>query len=454
MSLIVTSHLARALLAENLGILSFSVAAVSYMILVVNLGFDVWLMREVAVVRTAARELTNCVITIRLMLGAATYLLLVLLFPPLGESHITTLVVLIQGLNVFSSAINLNSLYSGLQRMDIVATRELSANFLNMLGVLVLVHNQNDLVIAALISVGATMTANVALMGRYIREFGTPKLVFDVSRLCNLSCSSLPFFLGGLGTAVTYNLHFVILGFTRSATEVGLFSAAWKVFGFTAVAPDVISNVFLPRISSLIDRPAERNEAGQIYLQAIILYALPVTIIGSALAGPIIHVLFGRGYDSAIITLSILLINSLVVALNFGFATLMISAGRQKILVRAPLGGAIVSIVGYMGLIPRFGPNGAAVATLLAETVILGLLIWHRPGIALARIGVFLVRCLAATIPAALVARLIVLTEPLGNSDVLTIGLAGALSAPVYFAMLGAVRVDLALYVNSLTRMR
>jgi hypothetical protein len=75
--------------------------------------------------------------------------------------------VLIQGLNLSSSAIGLDCIHQGLQRMRIVAGREVFASLINMAGMICLVHSPGDAVIAAGVSAGTFALTNIPILAQY-----------------------------------------------------------------------------------------------------------------------------------------------------------------------------------------------------------------------------------------------------------------------------------------------
>ena len=70
-------------------------------------------------------------------------------------------VILIQGVGLFTSAIGLTCAYQGLQRMRMVALREIMASLVNVIGIIWLVHTPDDLVLAACIVAGTQMLTNL-----------------------------------------------------------------------------------------------------------------------------------------------------------------------------------------------------------------------------------------------------------------------------------------------------
>ena len=100
-----------------------------------QLGYETCLTREVAYDATHLRRLVDSMISVRLLLATGSSLLLCASLWLLDLPAIGWIVVLIQGINYSSSAIGLDCVYQGLQRMRIVAGRELFASLINVTGI-------------------------------------------------------------------------------------------------------------------------------------------------------------------------------------------------------------------------------------------------------------------------------------------------------------------------------
>lgn len=441
MNLIGTSRLAHALGATNFGINSFAVSYVAYFLIVVNLGYETFVTREIARDATRLRSLVDSMVSMRLLIGTVVAVLLVaslflLDLPPVGR-----IVVLIQGIGLFSSAIALTCVYQGLQQMRVVASREFLGSLINMIGLLWLVHTPADLVAAACVSAATVVLTNVPILWRYARDFGVPRIHLPQPDDWRMVHTSMAYFWSVLMITITYNIHIVLLGLLRGNTDVGLFSAGWKLFNFAVVIPNLISTLFLPRIANLTAHPAEYRRAIQIYMQTIIVCAVPVTLFGAVLTPQILMLLFGAAYLPASRTIELLLLNAMVVSLTIGFGTPLVAVGRQKAFLRVVACGAAAGIVFNLILIPRFGPEGAAIGTLLDEATVLGMLIWDRPEVSISQTFDFLSRCLVAVIPAAFVVHLVTRLPLLRQSDLASVTVGGLFGAVVYLLILRLMRI-------------
>jgi PST family polysaccharide transporter len=454
MNLIATSRLAHALGTDNFGINSFATSYVAYFLIVVNLGFETYLTREIAFDGTRLRTLVSSIIAMRLLLAVGMTILLFVSLPVMHLSAMGQTVILIQGVNLFSAAIGLTCAYQGLQRMRVVAGRELMASIANVAGILWLVHGHDDLVLAACIAVGTQMLTNVAILMQYTIEFGIPRVRLPGPGDFQLVRQSMAFFWSMLMIAITYNTHIVMLGLMRSETEVGLFSAGWKLFIFAIAVPNLIATLFLPRIANLKTSPVERDRSMEFFLKTIIVCAIPITMFGSLLTPQILTLLFGPAFLPASATVVLLLLNALVVAVNIGFGTSMMAVGRQNAFLRVVAIGAGVGVTLNAILIPPYGGEGAAVATLIDEAVILGMLFRGCPEMPGPPVLDFTIRCVLAIIPAASVVHFIPLLPVIQGSDLAMVVIGGAVGGMVYALALRLLRIDLLHFAADLRRLQ
>lgn len=454
MNLVATSRLAHALGVGNFGLYSFAVSYLSYFMIVVNLGYETFLTREIAFDGTKVRHLVDSMVSMRLLLCGASAIVLFASLWMLDLSPLGRTVVLIQSCNLFSSAIGLTCVYQGLQRMRVVAVREFVASFINMAGIIWLVHAPDDIIFATIVSASTFALVNVPLLVRYAADFGAPRIRLPHQPDLRLARQSLTYFWSVLMITTTYNMHIVLLQLLRTDAEVGLFSAGWKLFNFAVVLPNLISTLFMPRIAQLTTRPFERARSTEMYMQAIILAAVPITFLGAALIPQILSVLFGPAYLAASLAVLLLLLNGLVVALNIGFGTPLIAVGRQKSFLRVVALGAGVGVALNLVLIPIWGIDGAAAGTLADELMILTMFIWDRPEVSVSQTVEFGGRCLLAVVPAMIIAHFVPSLPQLANSDLAGLLAGGGAGALIYVLALRLMRVDLVQVAVGLQRLQ
>jgi O-antigen/teichoic acid export membrane protein len=132
----------------------------------------------------------------------------------------------------------------------------------------------------------------------------------------------------------------------------------------------------------------------------------------------------------------------------------MMAVGRQNAFLRVVAVGAGVGVTLNAILIPLYGGEGAAVATLIDEVVILGMLFRGCPEMPRPPILDFTIRCVLAIIPAASVVHYVPLLQAMQESDLAVVLTGGAVGGMVYALALRLLRIDLLHFAADLRRLQ
>lgn len=368
--LVITAWLGRVLGPANYGIIGFATAIVSYFTLGVALGLDTLGARDVARHAARVRAIASHIVTLRLSLSAVALAGLAAFVALVDKPPLVKLVVAIHGVWLVAIALNLDFVYQGRARMGLIAVREAMVSLVTLAGVVIVVRNASDVVPAASVIMAAMLVGAVLVAIRCRRDFGAPVLRFDLHIWKLLLRSSLP--IAGVGILVTLfrNLDTVMLGFMRSSTDVGFYTAAFKFFT-TALAPVmVVLAAFTPVLAAAWNRPEQMRAAMAKFVAVLAALMAPVSVAGVVFAPEFVTFLFGKGYLPAVGAVRILTAAAWFATLDIAFGHPLLLWNRQKQALMPLAFGALVNAALNGILIPRYGIEGAAVATLGAEAVI------------------------------------------------------------------------------------
>lgn len=101
-------------------------------------------------------------------------------------------------------------------------------------------------------------------------------------------------------------------------------------------------------------------------------FAVLLFIVGSIGARLFFPILNGKEYNGAILVFNILLIGASLSYITAPNVSVMITAGKQKILFLLSVGSFLINLVGNILLIPAYGANAAALTTILAHLFLNG----------------------------------------------------------------------------------
>jgi O-antigen/teichoic acid export membrane protein len=97
------------------------------------------------------------------------------------------------------------------------------------------------------------------------------------------------------------------------------------------------------------------------------MFAVPIGVGGALLARPIVNVLFGPNYSASVPALQLLAWSAVLVTMRGNFRHTLNAVGLQRLDLACAAAAAAFNIVLNLLLIPRFGINGAASATVISE---------------------------------------------------------------------------------------
>jgi O-antigen/teichoic acid export membrane protein len=115
-------------------------------------------------------------------------------------------------------------------------------------------------------------------------------------------------------------------------------------------------------------------------LLALLAVGAAIALSLSVFAGPLVILLFGADYTPAVPALRILAWMLIPYTITAYLSLAMLAAGRERIVVRGLVVGLLVLALLLFLLVPLAGPNGAALACLIAELAHAGVLLaYHIP---------------------------------------------------------------------------
>lgn len=214
----------------------------------------------------------------------------------------------------------------------------------------------------ALLSVGRTVSFSYRL---------DPGLVLRLQRV------ALPIGLSIALNAAYTQIDILILrsGIGLELEAIGVYSAALKVYLALFMLPAIVNNVLLPRLSvSSVGGHAARHRrmvwGGGALLVAI---SLPMVVLGVMLSPWIMETVFGPEYAGGTRVLQLLFVTAAISFQVLYARTLLVVIDRQRVMVWITLVG-LLARAGLVWWLSRiWGIDGAAIAVLISESVVLAL---------------------------------------------------------------------------------
>jgi O-antigen/teichoic acid export membrane protein len=184
------------------------------------------------------------------------------------------------------------------------------------------------------------------------------------------------------GLSQVLNVLFVridvpLLALLGGSTQVAIYTSAYRILDVVSLLPVAASGVALPLMASFgLDKLSRLRAFAQQYLELAVVAGMLVALALTLLGDPILAVLYGGRYAASGPALHVLAWAGAAMFVTNVFAPLVVALDRRRTLLFATALGLVTNVGLNVVLIPRFGPAGAAGATLVTELAVTAPLAW------------------------------------------------------------------------------
>lgn len=181
-----------------------------------------------------------------------------------------------------------------------------------------------------------------------------------------------PVALGGLFVASYYRAGGVVLYSARGPGEAADYAAASRFLDILQVLPATLLSVVLPLLSSTWrdGSAAARERRSRLFglaLKSVMIAAIPVSVGGALLSGPLTVLIYGREFTSSGPVLAVLLLSFPAICAGYVATGLALASGRTSLFCAIAACVAAVSIPVNLLVVPTGGATATAWVTVGAE---------------------------------------------------------------------------------------
>lgn len=371
---ITAPYLSRVLGADAIGIQSFTVSVQSYFILIATLGTVTYGAREIARNRDNIRARSKIFWEIEILTIATTAFSVIawtfLIF--LVDAYRMYYIILTMG--IIAVIFDISWFFNGIEEFKLTVIRSILVKGIGTVCIFVFVKDPNDLDIYILIYSLVTVISNLSLwlyLPRYLvkvcpREFCYKEHFKE----------TMVFFLPTIASSIYTMLDKTLIGIlTNDLYQNGYYEQAQKIINLLkSIVYQSLNAVIGVRISYLYE--AEQFNEIENRIESSLNYILFMGfgccfgIMG--VAKTFVPLYFGIGYEGVIrliyVFAPILVIVGVSNCLDTQYYT---PFGKQRMAVKYIIIGAVLNFCLNLLAIPQWGAFGAAIASVLAEIIIL-----------------------------------------------------------------------------------
>ncbi|MBX0287823.1 oligosaccharide flippase family protein [Haloarcula salinisoli] len=190
---------------------------------------------------------------------------------------------------------------------------------------------------------------------------------------------SLPLMFSSVMWTAVQQVDNLLIGYYETSVEVAIYDGAFLLARLLIIALSAFGFLFMPIFSEL-DESNELDRMQGVYQSTTewaVLLVLPLYIALVLNPDTILTIVFGADYSLAAIPMVIILTGFFIHVLSGLSGDALIALGNTQLIMVGNIGVGIVNILLNIGLIPRWGIIGAAVASASSYALFnLGYLYW------------------------------------------------------------------------------
>lgn len=370
--LITTPYVSRTLGADGIGTYSFTASIVTYFTLFATLGTSTYGQREISYVQEDKRKRTEVFWNIEILSCISTFLVLLLYGIYVLFFCDDTIIYSIFAMNVIAVAFDITWLFQGMEEFGKIVFRNVIFKILNVIYIFIFVRSDSDLEIYVLGMCLLPMLSVISLWSLLHKMVNKPDWK-KIKPFANFGVV-LSMFIPTIAISIYIVLDKTMIGLlTDVKAENGYYEQALKLSKTALTLVTALGTVMVPRVGHYYEKQELDVVKKYIYrsYQFVWFLGIPLCMGLIGISSNLVPWFYGSGYDKVVPLLSILSFLILAIGINnvTGIQYLM-PTKRQNTFTFTVLIGAVVNVIFNLILIPHWYSIGAAIASVLAETVI------------------------------------------------------------------------------------
>ena len=371
-----TIIIARYLGVSDYGIVSFAISFTALTIIIMDLGMSTYATRELSRDKNQISKYVNNILPFKILLSIALFLISWVILYLMGYDVLTIEVTLIFTIEMFfMSMVNFfNGIFQAFEELKYQAMGTILNSGLLLVGILITIGlNLGVIAIAGSYTV-AYLIFLIFMIIKFVQKFGVPGFEFDLSFWKDTVIKSAPFGLTNFFYTIYFSIDIVMLSYLSGDYATGLYKSAYNIINVFTTFYAVYQFTIFPVMSKFFVE--SKNLLKVSYEQSVkylLLIILPISIYALLYARPIINLIYSNQYSLASVPMQILIWTVAFLFVNGAASVLLNAIDKEFTVTKIYIVAAVFNVILNSIMIPNFGYNGAAIATVLSEILICGL---------------------------------------------------------------------------------
>ena len=357
---------ARFLGPTQFGILNYVISLVTIFSVLAAFGLDFIEIRELSKKEVDQKIDLPTLLILRLIFAAGTLLLLlagIFLFRLSAQNAVYVLIYSI--IFIFQAFNPIRNYFTAIVQNKLIVISELIRNIIGTVLKLTLIFLKAPLIFIIAAFAFDYVLLSIGYWRVYAKYIGKLSFHFSLPRANFYVKEAFPLLLSSAVIIIYQKIDQVIIHSLMNDGAVGQFAVAGKIVEITTIIPVILSQTVMPvLVQSRENNPLRYLQQQQRMMDLTVWSSILIAAVICLSASFVIPLLFGIKYRASIPVLQIMAWKVPAMALSAVSGHLIIIAGLQKYAIWRNISGCIICICLNYALIPRFGINGSAVASL------------------------------------------------------------------------------------------
>ena len=365
---------ARYLGPERFGLLSYAQSFVGLFTIIASLGLNGIVVRELVKNNNLNDEIIGTAFWLKLIAAFGVLLLLAIAINfTSNDTYTNILIFIIASATIFQSFNVVDFYFQSKVMSKFVVYANIISLFLSSIVKITLILNEAPLVAFAWVILFDSFILACGFIYFYIKKnlkFKIKNLKLKIKTATSLLKDSWPLILSGIAISIYMKIDQVMIKEMMNAEAVGQYAAAVRLSEVWYFIPMVITASLFPAIIN-----AKKKNENLYYLRLQRLYdfmafmAIAIAVTMTFLSTWITELLYGAQYNQAGSVLVIHIWAGVFVFLGVASAKWFIIENLQMLTLQKTFYGMITNIILNFILIPKYGIQGAAFATLVSQAI-------------------------------------------------------------------------------------
>lgn len=365
-------YAARILGAEDWGVFSYALSLAAFFTVFTDFGISTVITRESAKDLSVQEKYFTTSLIIKIVMTVVSIAAFLALAPLIVKQKavmallpIIILLVSLDGMRDFAA-----SLSRAWEKMEIEAAIQIATNIAIVIGGFIALYYYRT---SYSLSVGYTIGVGIGMLAAFYpfhRYFKNIRQTFDPKLIKSILYASWPIGMLSLMTATMLNTDTIMIGWFRDISEVGYYSAGQRIAQIVFMVPALLTTALFPSFAKFASDKERFANALEKSILILLMAGIPMAIGGALLAKDIMYIVYGDQYLAGSLAFAIMSLTFISGFIAPVLGNAIFALNKEKQLFTYIALGIFGNFLFNLLLIPRFGIAGAALSTLLNQTII------------------------------------------------------------------------------------